>query len=92
MNRDPSLKRVVGAIAILALAGFIAFGLTAWLAPPAVSPYQVAIGVAIIAALGAFIPTAIRKPGSKRSPLPCEAHDTYYDLSLSLTKEEGSRN
>lgn len=92
MNRDALLKRVIRAIVIFALAGFIAFGLTAWLAPPAVSPYQVAIVVAIIIALGAFMPTAIRKPGSKRSPLPCEAHDTYYDLSLSLTKEEGSTN
>ena len=92
MKRYPSLKRIIEAIVVFALAGGIAFGLTAWLAPPAVSPYQVAVVVAIITVLGAFMPAAIRRPSSKRSHLPCEAHDTYYDLSLSLTKEEGSRN
>jgi hypothetical protein len=85
----PTLERLIKAIIFSALAGGLAYGLTTWRAPPAISAYLVALLVVAISALAALAPTVILNAVSKGKAAQRSTHETYYDLDFSLKKNSG---
>lgn len=81
------LGRVFEALILASFAAMVAYGLTAWLAPPSVSAKLVAAVVGSITALGILAPSAI---------LACTCrgatHDPdrrYFGYSASVSRDEG---
>lgn len=89
MNHHPIQRRLLTAIAAAAGSGGIAYGLTAWLAPPSVSANWVAAIVAAITALAILAPVQVLRAltGSERGQ--SSKPDSYYDASFSIHKDEG---
>ena len=89
MGIHPTLKRLLEAAILSALAGGTAYGLTAWLAPPSVSAFLVAMIVAAITALAVLGPTTVLRAAGKNSGNASSTSDTYYGFGFSMTKDEG---
>lgn len=86
MDVLPVLKRLLEVITLSALAGGIAYGVTAWLAPSSVSAALVAMIVAAITALAIAAPTAVLSAVGRSKESPSSPPETYYDLDYSLKK------
>lgn len=86
MGTHPSLKRLFAAAIFSALAGGAAYGLTAWLAPPTVSAFLVAVIVAAITALGVLWPRTTLNALGHENNQRSKSSETYYDLDYSLKK------
>jgi hypothetical protein len=86
MGIHPTLKRLLEAAILSAVAGGIAYGLTVWLAPPSVSAFLVAIIVAAITALAFATPSAVLSAFGRNKESPWSPPETYYDLDFSLEK------
>ena len=86
MGIHPTLKRLLEAAILSALAGGTAYGLTVWLAPPSVSAFLVAIIVAAITALAFATPSAALSAFGRSKESPWSPPETYYDLDYSLKK------
>jgi hypothetical protein len=89
MGNHPTLKRLLEAAILSALAGGIAYGLTVWLAPPSVSALLVAIIVVAITALAVLAPAAVLRAVGKSGGDASSTADTYYGYGFSMTKDEG---
>lgn len=86
MDVPPVLKRLLEVILLSALAGGIAYGMTAWLAPSSVSAALVAMIVAAITALAIVAPTAVLSAVGRSKESPSSPPETYYDFDFSLEK------
>ncbi|MDA0821861.1 MAG: hypothetical protein O3C28_05490 [Proteobacteria bacterium] len=86
MGIYPTLRRLLEAAILSALAGGTAYGLTVWLAPPSVSAFLVAIIVAAITALAFATPSAALGAFGRSKESPWSPPETYYDLDYSLKK------
>jgi tetrahydromethanopterin S-methyltransferase subunit E len=89
MRIHPTLKRLLEAAILSALAGGIAYGLTARLAPPSVSAFLVAIIVAVITALAVAVPATMIRAVGRKSGSAWSTPDTYYEMGFSVHKDEG---
>lgn len=89
MGIHPTLKGLLEAAILSALAGGIAYGLTVWLAPPSVSAFLVPIIVAAITALAVLAPGAVLRAVGKNGGAASSTAHTYYGYGFSMTKDEG---
>lgn len=90
MNVRTVLGRLLEALMLAGLAGAIAYGITAWLAPPSVSAKLVGFVVAGIVAVVVLMPVTVTNAlQSRGGGTHIDRADSYCDLTVFLTKEEG---
>ena len=88
MAAHRTLRRLLEALLLTALAGGITYALTAWLAPETVSPGIVAAVIMVVVCVASVAELlGLDAPPSPPKDSPWQVPENYFDLHYSLTKD-----